>query len=34
MDAEGVVVYHHAANSYFKVTVKDDEQPKGRPEGA
>lgn len=28
MDPEGVVVYHHAAGSYFKVTVKDDEKPK------
>lgn len=32
MDAEGVVVYHHAAGSYFKVTVKDDEKPKGSRE--
>lgn len=32
MDPEGVVVYHHAAKSYFKVTVKDDEKPKGSTE--
>ena len=32
MDPEGVVVYHHAANAYFKVTVKDDEKPKGSRE--
>lgn len=30
MDAEGVVVYHHAAGSYFKVTLKDDDKPKSQ----
>ena len=25
---EGIIVYHKAANQYFKVTVKDDESPK------
>ena len=30
LDPEGVVIYHHAANAYFKATIKDDEQPKGR----
>lgn len=29
MEPEGVVVYHHAANSMFKVTLKNDEAPKG-----
>lgn len=29
MNPEGVIVYHTAANSYFKVTCKDDEKPKG-----
>jgi hypothetical protein len=32
MDPEGVVVYHHAANVYFKSTIKDDEKPKGSTE--
>jgi hypothetical protein len=32
MDPEGVVVYHEAAGQYFKVTVKDDEKPKGSTE--
>lgn len=27
---EGVVVFHHAANSCFKVTLDKDEEPKGR----
>jgi hypothetical protein len=29
MNPEGVVVFHTAANSVFKVTIKDDEKPKG-----
>jgi hypothetical protein len=29
-DPEGVVVYHTAANLYFKVTCKNDEKPKGQ----
>lgn len=33
MDPEGVVVYHEAAKQYFKVTVKDDEKPKGAQNG-
>jgi hypothetical protein len=28
-DPEGVVVFHEAANHYFKVTCKNDEKPKG-----
>lgn len=32
MDPEGVVVYHHAANAYFKTTIKNDEKPKGSTE--
>jgi len=30
MDAEGVVIYHEAAKTYFKKTLKDDEKPKGK----
>ena len=30
MDPEGVVVFHVAANRYFKVTCKNDEVPKGQ----
>ena len=30
MDPEGVVVFHVGANSYFKVTCKNDEVPKGQ----
>lgn len=30
MDPEGVVVYHTAANAGFKVTIKNDEKPKGQ----
>jgi RNA ligase len=30
MDPEGVVVYHVAGGNYFKVTIKDDEKPKGQ----
>lgn len=29
MDPEGVVIYHHAANHCFKVTIRGDEAPKG-----
>lgn len=29
MDPEGIVVYHTAANAGFKVTIKNDEVPKG-----
>jgi hypothetical protein len=32
MDPEGVVIYHQAANAYFKSTLKDDEKPKGSTE--
>jgi hypothetical protein len=32
MDPEGVVVWHEAARQLFKVTVKDDEKPKGSTE--
>lgn len=32
-DAEGVVVYHTAADQLFKVTCKDDEKPKGQVNG-
>ena len=28
MDPEGIVVYHTAANQYFKATCKDDNKPK------
>ena len=28
MDPEGIMVYHTAANQYFKVTCKDDNKPK------
>ena len=31
-DAEGVIIFHTAANSMFKVTIKDDEKPKGSAE--
>ena len=30
MNPEGIIVFHTAANSYFKVTCKNDDQPKGR----
>ena len=30
--AEGVVIYHKAANALFKKTFEKDEAPKGRPE--
>lgn len=32
MDAEGVIVYSASARKYFKVTVKNDEKPKGSKE--
>jgi hypothetical protein len=32
MDPEGVIVFHTAAGTLFKVTVKDDEKPKGSTE--
>ena len=32
MDPEGVVVYHTAADTLFKVTCKNDEKPKGSTE--
>jgi hypothetical protein len=32
MDPEGVVVWHEAARQLFKITVKDDEKPKGSTE--
>lgn len=32
MDPEGVIVYHTAANHCFKVTIKDDDKPKGSTE--
>ncbi len=32
MDAEGVIVFHTAANLCFKVTIKGDEKPKGSTE--
>jgi hypothetical protein len=28
MEPEGIVVYHSAAGTYFKVTVDGDEKPK------
>jgi hypothetical protein len=32
MDPEGIIIFHTAANSMFKVTIKDDEKPKGSSE--
>lgn len=32
MDPEGIVIFHTAANHCFKVTIKDDEKPKGSNE--
>lgn len=29
MNPEGIMIYHTAANRYFKKTIKDDEKPKG-----
>jgi hypothetical protein len=34
MKPEGVVVYHTAARTLFKVTLERDEAPKGQPRGA
>lgn len=31
-DPEGIIIFHTAANSMWKVTVKDDEKPKGSSE--
>lgn len=31
--AEGVIVWHEAARQLFKVTLENDERPKGAPEG-
>lgn len=33
MKPEGIIVYHAASRSMFKVTVDKDDEPKGRPEG-
>ncbi len=33
MNPEGVVVYHEAANQYFKATLKNDESPKSKVSG-
>jgi hypothetical protein len=30
LNPEGVMIYHHAANQYFKKTLIDDESPKGK----
>ena len=32
MNPEGVVIYHHAAQMYFKKTLIGDEKPKGSQE--
>jgi RNA ligase len=32
MDPEGICIYHEAAGTYFKKTLKDDEAPKGQIE--
>lgn len=32
MDPEGVIVFHTAGNSMWKITIKDDEKPKGSNE--
>lgn len=34
MKPEGVVIYHHAARTYFKKTIERDEKPKGSNEAA
>lgn len=31
-DPEGIIVYHEAARQMFKITIKDDEKPKGSKE--
>lgn len=33
MNPEGIVVYHAAARSLFKVTIEKDEEPKGKANG-
>jgi len=33
MDPEGVVIYHTAAQQYFKTTVRDDDKGKGQKDG-
>lgn len=30
MNPEGIIIYHHAANQYFKKTIEADSEPKGR----
>ena len=32
MEPEGIVIYHHALNGYFKKTLEKDEKPKGSKE--
>lgn len=32
MDPEGIIIWHEAARQMFKVTIKDDEKPKGSKE--
>ena len=34
MDPEGIIVYHHAANLYFKKTLSKDEEWKGKQQAA
>lgn len=29
MDPEGIIVWHHASRSYFKVLLKNDDKAKG-----
>lgn len=31
---EGIIVYHHALNNYFKVTLENDEEPKSKVRAA
>ena len=33
MKPEGIIIYHTAANSMFKITLENDEQPKGITHG-
>jgi hypothetical protein len=33
MNPEGIIIYHSAANSCFKVTLENDDQPKGKKGG-
>ena len=30
MTPEGIIIYHTAANAYFKATINKDEEPKGK----